>query len=440
MRTLISRTLLGFLALLVLFAGCSSDGGGDGEEEVDSCSNEAQKAFVLERMQDIYFWNDELPEVDPDDFATPEALLDALIFKPLDRFSTIGPAVSFTSFFLQGQTIAFGLGTTLLADDDLRINRVFKDSPAEEAGLQRGDRILEINGRTIAEIVANEGISAAFGPREVGVQVTLIVENMDAIQSEVTMTRALIALDIIPASGVFDVVGSPVGYVHFTAFVDPAFDALNTVFAEFKAQGIQDLIIDLRYNGGGLVRVANFVGNLLGWLMVPGEVYSHTVFNVENSFRNTITRFAEEVNALPLNRLVFITTDATASASEIVINGMGPHLQVALIGETTFGKPVGAQNLPFCDKILSLIAFETQNADGFADFFDGLPVDCPAPDDLTAMLGDPTEESLAEALFYLENGACSPAAVARTSTARARRLNARTRARGDAIVKLTGVL
>lgn len=439
MKTLTTRTLLGLLAFLALFAGCSSSGGGD-DDDIDSCSNEAQKAFVLERMQDIYFWNDELPEVALEDFATPEALLDALIFKPLDRFSSIRPAETFTAFFLGGQTIAFGIGTTLLADDDLRINRVFSDSPAEQAGLQRGDRILEINGRTIAEIVANEGISAAFGPREVGGQVTLRVENMAAIQSEVTMAQALIALDIIPASGVFDVAGSAVGYVHFTTFVDPSVDALNTVFADFKAQGVQDLIIDLRYNGGGLVRVANFLGNVLGGLTVPGEVYSQTVFNTENSFRNTITRFATEVNSLSLTRLVFITAGATASASEIVINGTAPHLQVALVGETTFGKPVGSQNMTFCDKVLSPISFQTQNADGFADFFDGLPVDCPAPDDLTAMLGDPAEGSLAEALFYLENGTCSPTAVARTSTARARQLNATTRTRGDEIVKLTGIL
>ena len=112
---------------------------------------------------------------------------------------------------------------------------------------------------------------------------------------------------------------------------------------------------------------------------------------------------------MSLSRLVVVTSDRTASASELVINGMEPHVEVTVVGDRTFGKPVGQIGLSFCGAVLRLTAFQTVNADGFGDYFDGLPADCPVTDDLTVPVGDAADPNVAAALAYLATGACPPA-------------------------------
>ncbi len=123
------------------------------------------------------------------------------------------------------------------------------------------------------------------------------------------------------------------------------------------------------------------------------------------------------MNALSLGRIVFITTGATASASEIVINGLEPFVEVAIVGSTTFGKPVGQLGFAFCERVLRPASFQTVNADGEGEFFAGIAPDCEAEDDLSKPLGDPREASMAEALHLLETGTCSTPAATIDSTA-----------------------
>lgn len=426
-------------AWLVIAAGCSSGGPDATNIPVGGCGVEGQKQFVFDVMNDVYFWVDQIPVVDPANFATPEALLDAMLFKPLDQFSAIVSAATDTALFSAGQIVAFGFGSVLLATDDLRVTSVVAGSPAEQGGLQRGYRVLMIDGRTIADIVANEGLSVAFGPREVGVQRTLTVEDLGGMQSDITLTKEVVTLDPVPVSNVFDVSGTPVGYLYFTIFVDPSVPALDAEFATFRNLGVRNLIVDMRYNGGGLTAVAEYLGDLLGGLNANGAVFSQTVFNVNNSFRNFAKVFVNQVNSITLDRIIFITTPATASSSEIVINGTDPHLDVVVIGDTTFGKPVGSLGIGFCDSVLRPISFQTLNANGFGDFFNGLPTDCPAQDDLNFVIGDPAEASLAEALFYMENNACSPVPVAQQQkSVDMRQLNQREIARSDKVRQVTG--
>ncbi|CAN5153963.1 hypothetical protein BH24PSE2_BH24PSE2_07490 [soil metagenome] len=409
---LISVLPRSLLVLAALLAGCDG-GSSDGASPAPAaCSAEQQKQFVLDVMQDIYLYNDQLPAVDPDNFATPEALLAALVVNPPDRFSFIGSAAADDAFFGDGQFVGVGFRSVLLADDDLRISDVFAGSPAAEAGLERGHRILRINGRSIAAITAAEGIDAAFGPDDPGVQLRLELEDLQGETFEATMTKTVVTIPPVPVTTVFDVGGRPVGYLHLRTFVEPSFEALDTAFADFVAAGVREVVIDVRYNGGGLVAVAEFLGNLLGGLESNGEVFSMTVFNANNAFRNTTTLFMNETHSLALDRLVFITTGATASASELVINSLMPHVATFLVGGDTFGKPVGSLGFTFCGKIIRPISFETVNSDGAGGYFDGLQADCPAADELAFVLGDPAEASLAEALFVAENGSCSIAQAA----------------------------
>src|SRR6185295_14218584 len=121
-------------------------------------------------------------------------------------------------------------------------------------------------------------------------------------------------------------------------------------------------------------------------------------------------------HALNLERLVVIYTRGSASASELVWNGLRPFIAVTTVGDRSYGKPVGQYGYNFCDKVLYPVAFSTQNARGEGNYFDGIPADCGAADDLEHPLGDSAEASLGEALRYLRTGSCNPAA---TSLARA---------------------
>ena len=126
------------------------------------------------------------------------------------------------------------------------------------------------------------------------------------------------------------------------------------------------------------------------------------------SFRPFFNRLGNSIN---LSRLVVIATDRTASASEMITNGMDPHVEVTIVGADTFGKPGGQVGFEFCEQILRPTAFQLVNADDFGDYFGGLPVDCPAVDDLNIPIGNPTDPNVVTALGYLDTGACPVAAA-----------------------------
>ncbi|NND61320.1 MAG: hypothetical protein HKN49_13765 [Gammaproteobacteria bacterium] len=391
----------------VLVTACDSGGSPAVNAVVpDSCSTVEQNRFVLDVMRDIYYWVDEMPGADPAAFDSPEALLDFLLFDELDRFSAIADAAEEDAFFSSSQFIGVGLSIQAIGDR-LFVTQTFSDGPAAAAGLARGYELLSINGLDAAEIINGDGISAAFGADEVGTQVDLVYLDRAGTQMSATIFKAIVTIDTVSAAAVLPVANKTVGYVAFRNFVEPSFAALDNVFSDFKTQGVDELVLDLRYNSGGLISVAEFLAGLVGGTVTDGEIFAVRTHNSQNTFRNRETRFLDESNALDLRRVIIITSGRTASASEMVINGLEPFLDVVLIGEQTLGKPVGSYGFAFCDKIARPIAFANENAIGDGDFFGGLAVDCEAADDLDFDLGDPEEASLAEALYYIANGSCS---------------------------------
>jgi C-terminal processing protease CtpA/Prc len=120
---------------------------------------------------------------------------------------------------------------------------------------------------------------------------------------------------------------------------------------------------------------------------------------------------------LGLSRLLVVATRGSASASELLINALRPYLTVVVVGDRTYGKPVGQYVLPFCDKVIAPVSFSIRNIADQGDYFDGIPADCAADDDISHDLGDAEESSLAEALSVLSTGECS----LKEATARSRR-------------------
>lgn len=419
-------TLLTALAVI----GCGG-GGGEGRRVSDvvdgaTCAASEQLNSVLEIMQQWYFFNDEPAQqqkyanLDVEGFASTADLLNFLRYQPgeFDRgFSFITTTESDQQFFGEGQFVGFGFGSKFVDSPfnaDLRLTRVFANSPAAAAGFERGQRVLSINGRTIAEINAAEGLTAALGPATEGTARTFRIRALDDSEFEVTISKALLTLDPLPTTTVFDLTNAKVGYLDFRTFISTADPALDDAFAIFEAQGVNALVVDLRYNGGGLVSTAERLADLIAGFFADGEVLSETRFNSANSAANSVELIQQRSQSLTLlQQVVFITTASSASASELIINSLRPHTVVTLVGTTTFGKPVGQSAFGYCDGELLLrpVTFETVNSLGEGQYFNGIGVDCPAADELEFALGDPAEASLDTALQFIETGSCGQVSI-----------------------------
>jgi len=416
------RKLVGVLLILSLAAcGGSGDGLVGPQTGTAACSNDGQKQFVLDNLYAWYLWNDLLPaNINIADYATPENLVVEVTTtfgpqdangNPVDRFSSVGSAQADAEFFGEGKFEGFGFSYRIVdaATDDVRLSRVFSGSPAENGGLARGQQFVSLDGRSIADIQANEGIGAAFSNDTVVFE----MQRPDNSVFTVSITKDIVTIDPVPQRRIIDAGnGVMVGYMELAQFISTADPVFNDVFTEFIAAGVNDVIIDLRYNGGGLVSTANLLGDYLGAFANDGRVFSETRFNADRAAANNSTEFFQlQGNSISLGRLVVIATGGTASASELVTNSLEAYFDVTIVGDNTFGKPVGQIGLTFCDKILRPTSFKTVNAAGEGDYFDGLPVDCPAADDLDFAVGGDSDPNMVAAMTYLNTGACPVAAA-----------------------------
>jgi carboxyl-terminal processing protease len=399
------RLCPGLAALVV--AAC---GGGSGERapSADECTIPQQNLAVYQTMQQHYLWYEELPELDPLGYESPQALLDALTFKPLDRFSYLITQAAEEALFGASQFIGLGFLTSI-NDEVVHAADVFEAGPAAQAGLMRGSRFLAVDGVPIAQVLAAPGgFSGALGPAEPGYAVTLTFQNPDGESFEKTLVKEVVTIPPVTATRVFELNGKSTGYLVFRNFVEPGIPALDSAFAELRAAGVTQLIVDLRYNGGGLITVLEHFANLLGSRIAPGAEFAGYLHNDKNTGRDRVFLFRTTPlpGALDLERLVFITTPATASASEMLVNGMPPYVTSATVGRETFGKPVGQLGFLFCEQILRPVSFRTVNSLGQGDFFDGIAADCPAGDTLEVAFGEPGEASFDTAVAWLEHGFC----------------------------------
>ncbi|MGQ0430242.1 MAG: S41 family peptidase [Gammaproteobacteria bacterium] len=420
-----------------LIAAC---GGGSGGAAIPggACSATNQKQFVLDVARDWYLFLELLPQnVNLANFATAQELLDALTAtaraQNRDRFfSFLTTPQADSSFLGEGQFIGFGFRTRI-EGNRLLIPDVFEGSPAAMGGLARGAEITHIDSGSgfvaVATILQTDpNLEQAFGPATEGVQRGMRFILVGGQQQQSVFTKAIVTIPPVPTGGtaVFTLPLNPsvqVGYINLRTFISTAETPLENAYAQFRAQGIQYFIVDLRYNGGGLVSIADLIGDLNGDDRMAGvDVWSNMRFNnLRAPANDTIRRFASVPQAVGPVRVAFITTGSSASASELVINSLKPWVEVAIVGSDTFGKPVGqlAFDLQGCDLRLRLVSFRVTNADNEGDFYDGLAPTlpgraCAAGDDLTRAPWDSAESSTAAALNWLQTGACGQSMAAPT--------------------------
>ncbi len=390
----------------------SACGGSGGSSDVaGDCSIPAQNQTVYDLMQQWYLWYEKLPVLNPAGFASPEALLDALVLPvtdPVDRFSYITTQAEEDSLFGESQFIGFGFRQQT-DTDSVTVLDVFEDGPADLGGLDRGSNILAIDGVPIADILASEdGLTGALGPAEIGYEVEMTFRNRAGAELTSTLVKDTVTIPPVTATQVFDLDGVTTGYLVFRNFVEPGIPALNTAFSQFSAAGVTQLIVDLRYNGGGLLSVVEHFADLLAGLDNPGLPFSSYWYNDKNSGRNETFNFTTNpsVIALSLDKLVFITTPATASASEMLVNGLPPYVETITVGSETFGKPVGQLGFRFCEQVLRPVSFEVVNGLGEGGYFDGIPPDCAAADNVAVPFGSAGEDSFDAAVHWLSTGSC----------------------------------
>lgn len=424
-------TTVKFLALamtgLLATSACSLFG----DDEPDfpspaSCSAADYNQYVYDVMKRFYYWYNEVDpdnQLDPTDttsYPTPQSLINALKYTPLDRFSGVSNATSFNQFFSEGEFI--GIGLRLLTDEitgNLMIAYANAGAPADLAGITRGDRIVTINGYS-ANGLSGTDWEAAWGPSETGVDVELVIEKPDTSQQILTVTKALVTINTTQDSGIINNASDKIGYLHFTNFLSSkSVNELNQQFENFQANGVNELIVDLRYNGGGAVQTARHLGSLIGGDKTADSIFTRLIFNHKSNgydgYKETFN-FGTLANQLNLNRVFFITTDASCSASELLINSLVPDngIEVIIVGSKTCGKPVGSKVDTECGKALTVINFEIRNAENQGQYFDGISAGypglsafCDATDDLSAGLGNSSENSIATAIDYMNNGQCS---------------------------------
>ncbi len=405
------RSLLVLLAFLG--AACNENAQNGQSTSSDDCSTQGQVSFVRDALQDWYYWYQQLPDPDTGSFDSPEAYLEAVRYRPIDTsYSYITSKAASDAFYSDSQYIGFGFSYRRTSATELRITQVFPDGSAAEVGLLRGDSLLSVNGTPVPELLSTGAIDSAFGPDQEGVTVDITWRDLAGAEHRATMLKRKVTIPTVSQAAILDDDGTRVGYLHFRNFVQPSVAALDTAFTQLRAGGATQLVLDLRYNGGGLVSVAQHLAGLIAGQPTVGKVFVNFTHNDKHTDKNSSYDFESLPQALGVKRLVVIMTGASASASEAVVNGLRPYLDVKTVGERSYGKPVGQYGFDFCDKVLYPVCFLVTNARGEANYFDGIPADCPASDDLDHALASPSEASLAEALYVVRTGHCSGAASA----------------------------
>ena len=455
------RQLLGgTLSFAVLLSACGGGGGGGSSSAPSpgpvsspaptpsptpsaSCSLRARQDWAGAQLREWYLFPETLPaSFDPSPYNSVEAYVDALTASARalrrDRFFTYVTSIAQDeAFFSSGSSAGFGI--RLSTDQAARrvfVMEAFEGTPAIQARIDRGTEILAIGAdanslRNVSDIIAAEGsagVTSALGPPTAGITRILRVADPDGSTRTIPIGKADYSISPVSSrygARIIEDGGRRVGYVNLRTFISSADPALRSAFADFRANGITEIIVDFRYNGGGLVSIAELMGDLLGGNRATSDVFGHTAFRPEKAANNRTRTFQPTPQSVAPTRIAFIGTGGSASASELVINAFIPYLRAnaALIGTNTYGKPVGqiAIDRSACDDRLRVVAFATQNAARQGDYYDGLAAkmeaSCQAGDDLTRQMGDPQEGSTRQALDFLAGRPCTRIATGVTGQA-----------------------
>jgi carboxyl-terminal processing protease len=435
MRTSFKFTLLLFIAVFT-FQSCQ-----DNDDIAPPASLEIQD-FIWKGLNQYYLWQADVPNLDEDRFAdqtelntflsgypVPEELFDALrVPKTIDRFSWIVDDYLELEGTLQGTTknngVDFGLSKKPGSTTEVfgYVRYIIADSDASTKPIKRGDYFTAVNG---TQLTLSNYESLLFGANEsytlnlADYNGTTIVANGKSVAlTKTVLSENPILKNIVITSG-----SHKIGYLMYNGFYANYDTQLNDAFASLKSQGVTDLVLDLRYNGGGSVQTATRLASMITG-QFKGQVFAKQQWNKKindyfeannpaalyNYFTDKIGTTA--INSLNLTKVYILTSASTASASELVINGLKPHISVIQIGDVTVGKNVGSVTLydsptfgsenrnPNHRYAMQPIVLKIVNSNGDGDYFNGLQPDYLLKETVSTygVLGDTAEPLLSTAI------------------------------------------
>lgn len=401
---------------------------------------------------DWYLWYSEIADKDPASYTTTKYfdLLKTTQLsasgQPKDRFHFTYPTDQWLALSQSGVEFGYGAHWLFIANTPPRqliVAYVEAGAPASQAGLARGAEVLAIDGVDLVNAndqASVDTLNAGISPTQSGESHQFVVRDVGATNSRtITMQSQNVTNASVMNVMVFITASGNVGYLQFNDHLGGAEKALIDAIGTLKAQNIADLILDMRYNGGGYLEVASEAAYMIaGNAATAGKTFEKTQFNDKYPNTNPITGqtltptpflstsqgFGQQAAnvALPtldLTRVFVVTGPDTCSASESVINGLrGADIEVIQIGETTCGKPYGFYPQDNCGTTYFSIQFEGVNAKGFGSYSDGFSPGGPAGttgaqlpgcavlDDYTHALGSDQEARIAAALAYRDNPSC----------------------------------
>jgi carboxyl-terminal processing protease len=404
---------------------------------------------------DLYLWYSEVPDQNPAGFTTDSSYFDVLKTaaktasgNDKDKFHFTQSTAAWEALEQSGVQAGYGVSLVVLSSTPPRsvvVGYVEPLIPSNNAAanLARGAKLLAIDGADLVNAddqASIDTLNAGLNPQSVGESHTFSILDSGATTPR-TVTLVSANVTVTPVQNVHTITspgGSLVGYMLFNDHLATSEIALMNAFTQLQTAGVKDLILDIRYNGGGLLDIASEVAYMIAGQQTAGKTFELTQFNGKHPTTDPVTGVAitplgfhdttqgfsvtsgQALPTLGLSRVYVLTGPSTCSASESIINSLqGINIQVIQMGSTTCGKPYGFYPTDNCAVTYFSIQFQGVNAVGFGSYPDGFtpvnavtPVGVPVPgcsvaDDFTHALGDSAEGLLAAALGYQANGQCT---------------------------------
>ncbi|WP_237055276.1 S41 family peptidase [Microbulbifer sediminum] len=428
---------------------CESPRSGAGFPDVAGTALD-EKNWLRSWSNDLYLWYDEIEDRDPADFGVQE-YFDLLVTNELtdsgarkDNFHFYLPTEDWLAQSQSGVFLGYGLQWALLETRPPRhVVIAYTEQAGKPVGAERGARVLEVDGIDLVNAdddASINALNAALFPETDGAQHSFTLEYVDGSVGTITLTAGTFETDPVQFIKVEDAAfGRRVGYMLFNDHIAIAEKQLVEAVEYLDGQNIDELVLDLRYNGGGLLTMASQLAYMIaGDVLTAGQTFEQMVFNDKHPETNPVT--GQPLDPMPfigvtgsggelpqgqplptlapaLERVFVLTGGATCSASEAIINGLrGVDFEVIQVGGQTCGKPYGFYPTDNCGTTYFTIQFTGVNAKGFGEYSDGFVPNgsgsagvpgCAVLDDFSRPLGDPSEARFATALNYIETGSCS---------------------------------
>lgn len=425
------------LLILAVSVGCSRD---DSDIRRDDPSNNSRNRsyskdytvhqFVWETMYTYYYWNDKIPNrLNITQFNTPNDVFEYFLY-PEDRFSAIMNNYTETESYFNNVYVTDGinfiLGPDRLNSDNVvaYVQYVYKDSPGEAAGIKRGDVITKVNGQTLNKtnyksLLSLDSYTLTYSKLSVPNGMWEAREYYDTEYTSPLITKISMDIDPVLQVSTHEIDGHKIGYFLYDSF-DDGTETLTQAIEKLADQHITELVLDLRLNGGGYITTLNKLASMIIPSGYENKLFIQTDVNpiLEKQFKEDNEElnlyFSEQNTHLNINKLYVITSNQTASASEELISGLSPYMDVVIIGTPTYGKyttnlllndnydkGTDSDGINYSEWALYLVVGVCKNSAGEMNFKDGFTPNYLLPDYFESSLGNVEEPLFAKAISLI---------------------------------------